>query len=155
MDWGPLHFFSLFWWSFCYPKLVPVTLCSCVNRSTFWVGPDDQLFIPDVCFWSEGALDLMDDGDFFPVVRCEGWRNDILTWLLHFTQVLRFLHWFHLLGSQFLSQEISKMTLWLCRKGRGSFIIKIHRLNKLLLCIDKLINYKIFKLLKHFWRQMP
>ena len=90
MDWGPLHFFSLFWWSFCYPKLVPVTLCSCVNRSTFWVGPDNQLFIPDICFWSEGALGP--DGWWGLLPSCsvwglEKWHSDMAIALHSGTQV--------------------------------------------------------------------
>ena len=85
-DWGP--FFCTFL-IFCYPKLVPVMLCSCVNRLLFRPVTTTTFLLQDVCFWSEGALEP--DEWWWPLSSWwyEDWRNDFLTCIF-------FTHWFHL-----------------------------------------------------------
>ena len=114
-----------------------------------------SFFLQDVCCWSEGALDLMDDGDLCPVVDMR--VGEMIFWhgcfiVNSWGKVLKCLHWFHLCSRtrqpvQSTAQEIFKMTLRLYRKERGLFKrtcnLKTYYLSKLLSCMDNCFKVRI------------
>lgn len=74
-------FCTFFTWSFCYPKLVPVSLyCSCVNGSTFWATSLHWTSSSDL----REPLNLTDDGDFYPDVGARVGETRFWTWLFTF-----------------------------------------------------------------------
>ena len=114
-----------------------------------------SFFLQDVCCWSEGALDLMDDGDLCPVVDMR--VGEMIFWhgcfiVNSWGKVLKCLHWFHLCSRtgqpvQSIAQEIFKMTMRLCRKLRGLFKrtcnLKTYYPSKLLSCMDNCFKVRI------------
>ena len=85
--------------TFLFPYLVPVTHCSCVNRSLFWQGRHDQTFAhtghPPQIRGGSWPYEWWRPLRSCMVWRLEKWHSDMAV-QLH-SQVLRLTNWFHLL----------------------------------------------------------